>query len=839
MAKNKIIAFLFLLFPLCCLAQTNATVPLRAILGEISKVHGVKFSMIDEEIASYSLIPPDKNLSLEAKLTYIETRTRLRFETQNPNNYTIYSDISPKKPLCGHIIDVRTGGGIEGASITLSGNTATITSRPDGYFELPASAQGPITVSHLGYDPVTVSFPELLVPDCPNIYMEEAVTQLEEVITERYLTTGISRKENGELVVKPKDFGILPGLTEPDVLQTMQQLPGVISIDETVSNINVRGGTHDQNLFLWNSIRMFQTSHFFGLISAFNPLQATSISIYKNGSPAYYGESVSSAVDLSTHSQSPKDSNIVALDMISAGFLAIVDLSEKDVLQVSGRRTYSDLWTTPTFGEYQNRIFQNTTVTDVLQDEEVPVASDEKFYFYDLSLSYRHTFNEKHCLFIDGITIKNDLDIFQHTDTADRNGSLQQQNFGGSATLKSKWNDDTASEVQAYVSLHDLDAMNGSIENEQVTHQSNTVFDKGLRVKYDRALSQKFSISTGYQFNEISIRNFDEVNIPEFSKNEKVVSVSHTVIGQGNYTSAKGTTKASLGIRGNYFDKYSLFLAEPRLTFSQYLYNGFTLQLSGEQKSQTLSQIIDQQQDFLGIEKRRWVLADGNNIPVQKSIQASAGITYSMNGWSASLEGFYKKVTGITSDGQGFQNQFEFENSTGEYKVLGYEVLVQKKFKRFYNWVSYSYNDNQYHFDTFLPPGFSNNFAVSHSVTSAGIYEWDGLRIALGTKWRTGSPQTEPSSFSIDPDNPANSQIIYRSPNSSKLGDNLQVNFSASKTWELGKTLFTASCSVLNILDRQNVINRYYRINKGNNSVESVNTYGLGRTPNISIRLAF
>ena len=44
----------------------------------------------------------------------------------------------------------------------------------------------------------------------------------------------------------------------------------IISVDESVANINIRGGTHDQNLFLWNNIRMFQTGHFFGLISAFS-----------------------------------------------------------------------------------------------------------------------------------------------------------------------------------------------------------------------------------------------------------------------------------------------------------------------------------------------------------------------------------------------------------------------------------------------------------------------------------------------------------------------------------------------------------------------------------------
>lgn len=60
------------------------------------------------------------------------------------------------------------------------------------------------------------------------------------------------------------EFGILPGLIEPDILQTVQALPGIKSIDETVSDINVRGGTNDQNLILWNGIKMYQSGHFLG-----------------------------------------------------------------------------------------------------------------------------------------------------------------------------------------------------------------------------------------------------------------------------------------------------------------------------------------------------------------------------------------------------------------------------------------------------------------------------------------------------------------------------------------------------------------------------------------------
>ena len=121
---------------------------------------------------------------------------------------------------------------------------------------------------------------------------------LEEVLITNYLTKGISLSNNGTVVIEQQEFGILPGLIEPDILQSIQSLPGIASINETVSNLNVRGGTHDQNLILWDGIKMYQSGHFFGLISAFNPYLTNNVEVIKNGSSAAYGDGVSSIINM-------------------------------------------------------------------------------------------------------------------------------------------------------------------------------------------------------------------------------------------------------------------------------------------------------------------------------------------------------------------------------------------------------------------------------------------------------------------------------------------------------------------------------------------------------------
>ena len=60
----------------------------------------------------------------------------------------------------------------------------------------------------------------------------------------------------------------------------------------------MRGGTNDQNLILYEGIRMYQSGHFFGLISAFNPYLSEEIIISKNGTSAKFGNGVSGTISI-------------------------------------------------------------------------------------------------------------------------------------------------------------------------------------------------------------------------------------------------------------------------------------------------------------------------------------------------------------------------------------------------------------------------------------------------------------------------------------------------------------------------------------------------------------
>lgn len=664
---------------------------------------------------------------------------------------------------------------------------------------------------------------------------------LNEIKIERYLTTGMSKNIDGTFTVSPKKFGILPGLIEPDALQTMQQIPGIYSADQTISNINVRSGTHDQNLFLWNGIRMFQTGHFFGLISAFNPSLAQKITIAKNGSSAFYGESISSVIDISSLYDGIENSNYgMSTNLISTEFNAKIKTSKKSSFQISGRRSFTDLTSTPTYHSYYDRVFQNTMVKDLSTNQNINYKTNEKFYFYDFTAQYQQKIGYRNELILDAIGINNSLEIIQKDGNTSRKSSLEQQNFGGSVLLKTKWNERTSTKINGYISYYNLDAINEAIENAQALSQQNSILDYGWKIENKHLINDNLIFNNGYQYNEIGVTSRELINNPEFGKKTKEVIRTHALILETEIKSNDRKMFLKAGLRNNYIEDFARLMFEPRLQFNYAFTNKFNIEVLGEQKSQITSQIIDLQQDFLGIEKRRWVLANDKTIPVQKSKQISLGCSFRDKNWLLTLDNYYKKVSGIYSPSQAFQNQLEFSRINGDYRVIGSEVLIQRNLKHFYTWLSYGLSNSEYTFNESLPEQFANNFQIVHTISWAGIYEWKNLKIALGSKWHSGRPETSPSTSNLDFSNPSRPQIIYNDPNNRNLSEFFEVNFSAQYKWVLQpNSSLEFGLSVLNILNRNNIVNRYYRVNSTRESIESVNTLALKRTPNLSIKYTF
>ncbi|MFD0989677.1 TonB-dependent receptor plug domain-containing protein [Mariniflexile jejuense] len=663
--------------------------------------------------------------------------------------------------------------------------------------------------------------------------------RLEEIVVSNYLTTGITKLNDGSLTIKPEAFGILPGLIEPDVLQTIQSLPGILSTDETVSNINVRGGTHDQNLLLWDGIKMYQSGHFFGLISAFNPYTTKRVNVYKNGTSAKYGDGISSIIDMQLPNNIDNEFKAgLGFNLINADGFAKIPLSRKTELQLSSRRSVTDLILTPTYDQYFKRIFQDSDLTNANRNS---ISQNEQFYFYDVTLKFLYDVSKTDKIRIHFLNVNNRLDYDEQSTINDRNDAfnskLSQKNLATGITYTKNWNEVLSTTSQIALSNYDLDATNYDITNNLRLIQENEVYDGSAKLDINYTHNHHLKINSGYQFSEVGISNLEDVNNPVFRSYIKEVIRSHAVYTEANLLSNTAKTNLKLGARLNHIPKFNMLFIEPRLSFSQRFLNNFRLEILGEFKSQTSTQIIDLQNDFLGIEKRRWILSNNNDIPVLKSKQASIGIHYNKNKLLISAETYIKKVDGITTRSQGFQNQYQFVKAIGSYEIKGIDVLLNKQFyESVSTWISYSYNTNNYTFNT-LNDGkpFPNNADIRHAVTFGSTYTINNFKFALGLNWHSGKPTTLPNTN----DDPNDNEITYSNPNSTNLKDYLRADCSATYQFNISNTSkATVGASVWNISNKKNVINTYYNLDS-NNQIAKVENQSLGITPNVSFRVHF
>jgi len=664
----------------------------------------------------------------------------------------------------------------------------------------------------------------------------QKLQELSEVMLSGYIVKGIKKLKNGVFEIDISDFDILPGLIDTDVLQAVQAFSGIQSSTETVSNINIRGGTHDQNLILWDDIKMYQSGHFFGLISMFNPQITQRVRLTKNGSATELTDGVSGTISMKTDRKvTKKFKGNIGINFIDVNGFIDVPIGEKSSLQVAARKSISDFTETPTYNNFFERISQDTEVENNTMNI---INSDKTFDFYDVSLRWLYNINKNEKLRVNFINVANQL-VFNENTVVNlvedsRESSLTQNSIAGAIAYSKIWDSKWQTTFEAYETDYKLKSINANILDTQRFLQENIVSETSVKLKANYKVNDALQWQNGYHFVETEITNLDDVDNPLFRSLVSEVVRTHGVFSQMSYQSKDRNTNIISGLRYNYIGKFKKHLLEPRLSFSHKFLEHFSFELLGEFKHQNTSQVINFQNDFLGVEKRRWQLSNDKDIPVIRSRQASIGFSFNKNGWLISAEGYYKKVKGITTQSEGFQNQYEFIKTFGSYDVKGLDFIVRKQLNQFNTWLSYAYMNNEYTFNALPEKTFPSNFDITHAITFGINYSSDHLKVSAGLNWNSGRPKTNPVAGNEISDNAIN----YEATNTDQLEDYLRVDVSALYDFKLSKTT-TANIglSVWNLLDKKNIINSFYRLNNG--LVEEINQRSLGLTPNMIFRVNF
>lgn len=817
-------------------------ISLKDVFVQIETQFQVKFSYQDAIVEGKIIITTPDFKNLEEALNFLRKQSDLNYQ-QIDNRFIAVTANTIN--ICGVIKNFNTNEPLEGASVTIPEDIKGITTSNEGAFYLKDILPDNIVkISFVGFETIEIPAKDLKEkPQCHAVFMVPYIQELEEVVVMNVLSRGIDERLDGSIKLTPKEFGILPGLSEPDILQTIQALPGIESINETISNINIRGGTHDQNLILWDGIKMYHTGHFFGLISAFNPYLTEKVTAVKNGTSAYYNDGVSSLINMETNDEVTQNfKGGGGFNLISADVYARIPLSKKLTAQVSARRSFTDYLNTPTFERFFQRSFQDTEISDESDpDNETnnQRTGNENFRFYDYAAKLLYDHSEKNQFRLSVINVNNILsyDEFEEGSTETRTSFLNQDNLGIGTKWVHIWNKKFTSFVSGYLSKYNIETLNNDVTTDQQLFQRNEVLETGGKLTGLYNFNENTSLRMGYQFYELGVTNAVQVINPDFFQNTKDVIRNHAIFSEATWQ--RNSLYLRTGLRINYVPRLDKLVIEPRLNLRKELGKSWALKILGEFKSQYISQIIDLQEDFLGVDKRRWILANEQDIPVITSKQLSTGLQYKKNGWLFSGEAYYKYVNGIASRSQGFLDQNQTANTIGSYQVNGTEFLINKRNTKYSVWFTYTLARNNYTFDALEPPTFPNNSDIRHSISFAGSYSYKKLKIALGVNYRSGTPLTIP--YASDPVNEDSvpSEINFASPNGSNLEDYLRTDISAIYNFRLKDNIpASVGISIINMLNRENLINSRYRIDE-NNNLQRFDSRSLGITPNMSFRVYF
>jgi hypothetical protein len=666
----------------------------------------------------------------------------------------------------------------------------------------------------------------------------EKTEVLDQVLVKSYLTKGIEKNRDGTYKLYPSQLGILPGLTEPDVLESIQLLPGVLSPNETASGFFVRGGYADQNRLIWDGINIYHKGHLFGMISPLNPNVASEIKFINKGTHAKYGERVSSVIDInSKHIITNRFNAEIGVNGVNAdAILDIPIIKDKLSVQASLRKSYTDIYETHTFSQLADKVFESTKIN---QNED----GDNNFSFIDYNIKLNYKLNSNHSFYTSIINIDNELDYISIDSEANRdfNDLLKIRNTGYGIGWTSKWNNKLTQQTQAYFSDYELNYNYITFENEEQVsdfEKRNTIFDSGISTELNYNASEQFNYDFGYQYTlkDVAYAFLNTTNISFILDSEENIVQTHSAFVSADYNNPN-FLDVSFGLRSTYFQELDAMRIEPRLLIFKDLNERFKLQASAEIKNQILSEIDETVFSDLSLENRVWRVANGDNSPIINSKHASLGLIYSKGGFSIDSDIYFKRMKNISALSLGFLNPENIGFNKGNQNVIGTDVFLKKRFNGFNSWISYSYNRAKNKFKTINDSkSFNSRTNITHAISTALSYKTKGLQVALGWKWQTGRPYTiaEEGSNGLEFNNGINTGQL---PVYHRLDLSSTYSFKISNKNALrGKIGF----SVRNLYNRNNLISREYRGNNSlNDSVELIERYSIGITPNFMFRLYF
>jgi hypothetical protein len=660
-----------------------------------------------------------------------------------------------KPTIAGYVRNGKTGEPIVGANVFGDSSSLSVTTDQFGYYSLTMPrGRHIIHISYAGMKDTRRQI-NLYSDGKLDVDMVDAITTLSTVIVsaERNSNTqsvqmGVNRVNIKQIKQVPVVFG------EADVMKVVMTLPGVTSVGEASNGINVRGGSTDQNLILFDGATVYNPSHLFGFFSSFNPDVVKGVELYKSAIPPKYGGRLSSVLDVTMlDGNSKKWSGIVGIGPLTSKIEIEGPLKkDKTSLVAAFRTSYSD---------WLLRAIPNSAY------------NNSKANFYDGNIRLTHVFDPKNSLYVMGYLSSDQFNLNNDTVYHYRNKNAN-----------IKWKHIFNNRSYALFSSG-FDRYEYSVSD---PHDSINSFKQGFdinqswfRAEFNYAASNKHNIT--YGVNSIYYKLHPGYYTPVGADSKVVNDVLQGEQGLesaawlGDTYTATDNLSISAGLRYSIFnylgphDVYSYSPGQPRelsTITDTTAYPGnkniktysapeirvsarYTLSASTSLKVSynTLQQYIHMLSNTVTISPTDvWKLSDPHIKP-QQGDQVSLGIYQNLgsNTIEASVEVYYRRIKDYLDYKSGAQlvmnPHIETDVVSTKGKAYGVEFLLKKPAGRLNGWLSYTWsrtflkqddqlageliNGGKYYPASFDKPhnvNFIGNFRITHrySVSTNVVY---------------------------------------------------------------------------------------------------------------------
>ncbi len=668
-----------------------------------------------------------------------------------------------------------------------------------------------------------------------DVEMEDDVIALKEVVIEAEKDVNVSGMQMGQQRVDIKTIRQVPtALGEADLLRVILTLPGVKSVGESSTGLNVRGGATDQNLILYNDAPIYNTSHLFGFFSAFNPDVIKSAELYKSGIPSRFGGRLSSVLDVQTRDGNKKK-------LVGSGGIGLLTgrltlegplIKEKTSFIIGGRSTYSD-WL---LKQLPNSSFNNSRAS-----------------FYDLNLHVTHDVNEKNTLYLTGYLSKDNFRL--NSDT-----TYQYQNQ--TATLKWKHivNNKLYSVFTGSYSGYKYSV--SSEKNPVNAYQLNFALSQSqVKADFNYFPSNQHAVDFGISstYYKLSPGNFqprgrESLILPDVVPSEQGIENAVYI---GDKFDITDQLSISGGLRYSaytYLGAKSVFQYAPGLprtvnTITDTLtygnnqaiqtYHGPEYRLSlryALSRTASIKASFNRMRQYIQMLSNTTVIAPTDiwklsdpNIKPQIGDQYALGFYRNnrTNTIETSVEVYYKTMQNLLDYRSGavlFLNQhIETDVVNAQGKAYGIEFLVKKTTGKLNGWLSYTYartllRTNGLNNTEIINQGayYPSNYDKPHDFTMIGNYKINRrFSLSLNFTYSTGRPITLPvSKYTLD----GAQRLLYSERNQYRIPDYYRADFAMNiegnhKVKKLAHSSWTIA--VYNLTGRRNVYSVYFKSENG------------------------